>query len=476
MLSPPEPKKARTGSNDGIDEKSDTNNDHCFNVVSLDEWIGGGGVALQSENGFVPLPLVDLRPSKEFEKCHISFQRVRDRCRNNILAGKDEPADRRLPAIPIVNLPFELLQNGQRSCELPPRHIPFAILIPNKFVSSTNKNVVDPLILDFFFASISKATQQSRVKWKVEQVLLEGECSCAVKTLPCEQTCTCLWKQASTLGMLSEPNEALPCPLPRLWQPDPVVENELLPLLLETLAALPTSTQTTKEAFIWDLGCGSGRDICYLAEEYKRARSRSNVNPKISSRSDSDAATTPGEQVQDVTLGKARFIGFDNHKGSAARCLPFWKNRMVDDCTETRLVDLNKVAQFDAMLEEEQQIVNNNYNINGSTATATSQVVLCYCIRFLNRKLLVHIATSKACTTCSLQKGAIFAISHFCKEEDGGPWPFAHPKEKHVLDRSELSKLFGDTNDGDWIILKDSLVTDSDHGRTMIHFIARKDR
>ncbi len=77
--------------------------------------------------------------------------------------------------------------------------------------------------------------------------------------------------------------------------------------------------------------------------------------------------------------------------------------------------------------------------------------------------------------------GTVIAISHFCKSEEGASWNFDHPKESNVLERFELKCLFDNAHENDnncnerrWHILKDDLIVDGDHGRTMIQFIARK--
>mmetsp|Transcript_12402 Transcript_12402/g.22441 ORF Transcript_12402/g.22441 Transcript_12402/m.22441 type:complete len:105 (+) Transcript_12402:249-563(+) len=93
-----------------------------------------------------------------------------------------------------------------------------------------------------------------------------------------------------------------------------------------------------------------------------------------------------------------------------------------------------------------------------------------------------------------LPLGTLIAISHFCKPKEGASWNFDHPRESSVLDRWELKSLFGDDDDDDddalfengkdgekkvvqkkkWKIVKDDIVPDGDHGRTLIQFIAKK--
>ena len=89
-----------------------------------------------------------------------------------------------------------------------------------------------------------------------------------------------------------------------------------------------------------------------------------------------------------------------------------------------------------------------------------------------------------------LPPGTLIAISHFCKPKEGASWNFDHPRESSVLDRWELRSLF--SGDGDavfengkdgekkkvqkkkWKIVKDDIVPNGDHGRTLIQFIAKK--
>ena len=52
-----------------------------------------------------------------------------------------------------------------------------------------------------------------------------------------------------------------------------------------------------------------------------------------------------------------------------------------------------------------------------------------------------------------------------------------HTQEKHVLERNELSDLFGKPTDrgatSPWEILHDEVTQDCDHGRTLVQFVAR---
>lgn len=312
-----------------------------YQIVSVSQWTA------KSDQHQQPIPLVDLRPSSDYHKKHI-------------INGN----------VAVVNLPLKFLLNGQRSCELPPRNTSFAILVPCMYYTRTEFNnvvLLDPELLDFFYATQSKVTKQSRVKWKVEQVLLDDDS---------------LWEEAKQLNILCEDNKNSTTSLqiqPRLWEPNPFVQHDLLPLLLEELAK---STEKTIE--VWDLGSGSGRDICFLAES---------ILPIL-----------PVHEVPHI-----KFVGIDNHKGSAARCRPLWDRRLPQHnaVTFTKQLDLNKIPLFHEFL-----------------SSSSSEVKMFYCVRYMNRKLFHYIANN---STSSFPIGSIFAVTHFCKETMGAPWKFDHP-------------------------------------------------
>ena len=127
-----------------------------YEIVSVTQWLDG------YVNDEMPLPLVDLRSYDEFNKIHLHND-----------AYDAAPL--------IVNLPLATLISGERSCDLPPRHVEFAILVPNnyadKFLSSDKSQCS---IHKLFFAAKSSATQQSRKPWLVRQVILESESLCQI--------------------------------------------------------------------------------------------------------------------------------------------------------------------------------------------------------------------------------------------------------------------------------------------------------
>ena len=111
-----------------------------YQIVDIHKWMNGwnneeilnenaesDGDGAKNIRGSM-LPMVDLRSYEDFEKQHIALHRV-ERCRSerheeqhDIIQHNDN--------VPIINLPLSTLLSGERSCELPPRHVEFAILIP----------------------------------------------------------------------------------------------------------------------------------------------------------------------------------------------------------------------------------------------------------------------------------------------------------------------------------------------------------
>ena len=93
------------------------------------------------------------------------------------------------------------------------------------------------------------------------------------------------------------------------------------------------------------------------------------------------------------------------------------------------------------------------------------RIRLLYGVRFLIRPLFPLLQKF-------LEPGAMIAWSHFTLEEDGS-WGYPHPKTtKFILEFNELESLFGE-KDG-FEILVNKHIRDTDHGRPLQIFIARK--
>lgn len=227
----------------------------------------------------------------------------------------------------IVCLPLSTLLSGERSCELPPRHVSFGIIL-DEIQDESHALCRLERLQEFFFATTSKATQQSRKPWTIPVILVATDE---------------FWEQSKELGIYksvdnSQVASSIFAPHPRLWQPDPMIANLLWPVLEKHLPFLE------EECVIWDLGSGAGRDVCFLAEKIK------------------------------VTgLNKCSILGIDNHKGSAKRCKPFWEHRQIEELAQAKDLNLNKLDLVEKELKE-------------------STVVCTYAVRFLNRKLLAYLA------------------------------------------------------------------------------------
>lgn len=479
-----------------------------YDVIAIHQWLdgcgasgttaaadGGGDTAAKRQ---MILPLVDLRSYDEFNVRHFDLVAMHNKTISSTKNGNQGLAD-----VPIVNLPLSTLISGERSCELPPRHVEFAILIPKQYAQHFLNRDEDCSIHQLFFASQSKSTMQSRKPWLVRQVLIDDDS---------------LWMNANEIGLVqcskggSNKDRGSMFPflsLPRLWKPDPLIASDILPLLKAWLTqkdtdstnssdnrnasqSNPNNTITelpnrTSDGFVLDMGSGAGRDVCYLAEELKQ----------------SQHASLQQDDHYRQHMRSLHFIGIDNHKGSAKRCLPLWKVRGVDDITHSALLNLNTLHQVRDHLMNVSKLLTNPEGIK----PAQQSTILCmYAIRFLNRRLLSYIASSitagdeSSLTTNDpppaahrpikksvhtppsplvLPVGTIFAISHFCKPNEGANWDFDHPKESSVLERRELKNMFtGDNTNGDnkhrWQILKDEIISDGDHGRTLIQFVVKK--
>jgi hypothetical protein len=242
-----------------------------LNVVPLLDWWKGS-----NDDASNRLPLIDLRESQE----------------NGSLDSGNAV---------IVHLPFSTLNSGERSCELPPRHVKFAVLVDEAEATLDEA-------AEFFGRTVSQATQQSRKPWLVEEIVLVNED---------------LWISATLLGILIDTSKESSGPthfqpLARLWQPDPMIPELLWPLLKSRFQTIDLAEVPLE---IWDLGSGAGRDVTFLAE-----------------------------QIKVHGFKNIKLVGVDNHKGSADRCLPLWNHRGVSDITSNMLLDLNKVPAVEEAL------------------------------------------------------------------------------------------------------------------------------
>jgi hypothetical protein len=273
----------------------------------------------------------------------------------------------------IIHMPFSSIM--QRCPQLPPRNVPFAVLISDQAQKEE--------VLEWFAVTKSKYNNSVRIQFPLAFLLVATP---------------------EFLVRIKESEPAPPSPFaPRLWVPDPLVE------VVEPLLLLGSYTRLV------DLGCGSSRDLTYLAER----------TPK----------------------GTVEFIGVDNHPGAPKRCAPLFEYHGVSPTILD--VDLRKEPSWEALLNPPE----------GQLPTIFMSV------RYLNRPLLTHFASSPTVATMTI------AVSHFCRASSIADWPFDHPRPSQVLHRTELSRIFRPPQ---WKILHDKIVIDSDHGRTMQQFIVTR--
>ena len=385
-----------------------------FQTVSLTEWYNNNNnnnnltttistTCSSSSSSDGVLPLIDLRSNIDQTKCPIIIS-------PNHNNQQEQPL--------VVHLPWDSLMNGERSCELPPRNKMFAILFVWK-----SQSLLDD-ITNFFMSTKSKVTGQSRKPWKVSQVILiRQQQQFRNEALALGITPTSTHQQLSIRHSSNHDDDDSSfvfTPLSRLWGPDPLVQNCILPQLKQLLSTTTTTTTNDTTNFkynieVWDLGCGSGRDVCFLAEEMKHFWMNQKNNK-------SHHWYTKKNMLQDYGTNNHpfpfKFVGIDNHKGSAKRCIPLWKHRNVHDITDTKLLDLKKLPLVQNILQE----YHHNHHHHDKNHDEYPLLVI-YAIRFLNRKLIHYMVHSNM-----IESGTIFALSHFCKERDGSPWNFDHPK------------------------------------------------
>ncbi|KDO21496.1 hypothetical protein SPRG_12460 [Saprolegnia parasitica CBS 223.65] len=186
-------------------------------------------------------------------------------------------------------------------------------------------------------------------------------------------------------------------------------------LLFELVPAVVGSKAGPTAAVI-DLACGSGRDMVYFAEEVLA------VQPDLCN----------------------RFIGVNDNRSGRKKGLAFASRRGVGKVVDFIKMDLNRVGPF--------------------SQHAWGPIQCVYGCRFLNRRLFAVIRAL-------VPVGGVVGWMHFCAPPDGSPWRWAHPSQiSDILKLGELRRRFEDCFE----ILVDTVVPDTDHGRPMNVFVARK--
>ena len=212
-------------------ETTNSIRDDSFHVGSFEDWY-------EVRND---LPLLDIRNDHEYY-------------------GKG-----RHSVIGSIHIPLSHVKH--RSYELPPRNNAFAVLVP---ATLQDRQEAIQLIREFFLCQTPLSNNDKKINvnrprapmpWKVPLVLLSEDDT--------------NWKQAKELKCLEESLDDFSSttssssfifrPLPRLWQPDSMVKDILLPRLVELLSLSQPSVKnghgSTVVNEIWDLGAGAGRDV-----------------------------------------------------------------------------------------------------------------------------------------------------------------------------------------------------------------------
>jgi hypothetical protein len=410
----------------------------------------------------------------------------------------------------VVHIPHNELTH--RRFELPPRHVPFAILVnPQLDCMTTRSNAHSGATNDSFLARIlgllsgdgsaveirsdhGNVSDHNVHESGKHQALRPNRLACpwnvAAILLASDET----WRQARQSGVSvrqsdlndteNEQQRVLFQPEPRLWSPDSMVEQVLLPLLVRMVLSTgdgvvnhenhEQATAAARSVEIWDLGAGVGRDVCFLAEELAAAHW-----------SHWRVVTSASPAMPFLIVGlDQRYRDVDQNEA-----IEFWKRRRVESVTCCRCVDLNNVNMVESLLMAanlDGQQSNSPVSINTNRNQCFVQCF--YAVRYWNQPLFAMLV--RAGLDRRLRCGTIVAIAQFGKPYANAPWPFPHPKEKHVLERDELRALFttaaSSTPPTDhtgaaaaaaavpcWNIVHDQVVLDVDHGRTLIQFVAQ---
>jgi hypothetical protein len=385
----------------GIDNMSDSPgvDDGMPPLVTLSEWYAQG------------LPLLDVRATEAPRMLPSLLQPPTEHAQQTQAQQQQQQLPPVRPHFPVVvRIPLEEL--GARSFELPPRHKPFFLLVSADDWHTDDR--LAPLLMGLTTTTtttteqplptrpLRKRPRRTGVPWKVAGVIVDTAAN---------------FRQALELGLVPACTETAPVgisssyvPLPRLWAPDSMVEEILLPLLCE--ATLPmikvgeaittddhaTTKRTLVRRLVWDWGAGSGRDAAFLAEELRWH----------------SGATASWH----VTACDQRY-----HKGGTSAeepCALFFARRGLVECTSCRQADLHTAAVVEELLRQ----------ASSSPAAEDPPSVLAsiYMVRFYKPALVKALAASPL-----VPAGMLLAISHFAVTEPDGEWTFTHPKVRAAL-------------------------------------------
>jgi hypothetical protein len=203
------------------------------------------------------------------------------------------------------------------------------------------------------------------------------------------------------------------------------------------------------------LASGAGRDVAFVAESL--------------------VASAKFSQVDADKISLLSVVAVDHRYRKPAdvqQVTSFFERRGVGPNTQCVCSDASTWNNVEKeMLSQKQPHRSDLDNSSACKENIPAQIAAVYCVRFWKPELVRSIAQAPL-VSHGISIGTVFAISHFCKPSPDALWNFPHPSEKTVLERYELRDLF--LHAGKWEILFDEIALDSDHGRTMIHFVARR--
>lgn len=366
--------------------------------------------------------LLDIRTEIEYHR--IRLERADSSTTDDINNNTNVP-----PNLIVVHIPMEELPN--RLFELPPRSMSFGILasfpkdenttfrfqLENILANNHNNNNTD---------TTTTPKNGSNVKRKVRSATTATTTATPavrrISVLFNAHATTNFWNEVTHNGnglcvvygsTIEDPlspsslQSRYKLPQPRLWQPDPLVQDILLPLLCTKLQhsqqqqQQQQSSSTKQHRFqIWDLASGYGRDVAFLAEELLRMlqtlRSQSISNNLLQSTSTSTAF---------------RVVGLDQRYRNMEQneTLQFWARRQLEHFTEARCIQLQNVN-----------------DVVQDICMAVPPVTCLYAVRYWNQPLMAAIAQTGI--DGKLYPNTVVAVSHFGKASIDAEWNFPHPK------------------------------------------------
>lgn len=317
-----------------------------MNSISLTDWLQLEVVEFPAKGGGGTVPLLDVRDDPSW---WVHIQEPQHESSTGQAETEPQPPLNSLQRsnTTVVWIPSRDLR--QRSYELPPRNLPFAVLYDPPIEDASNRVWREILIPHTVNGLEAKRKQQRG--WDVKHIIA------AEKT------------EAHRLGISMDKVPDI-FPHPKLWAPDSMVEKTLLPILMRDGSS---DTWNTSAKNVYDLGAGSGRDVCFLAEKLLHTR--------------------------------FNFIAVDQRYRNMKEeeCLKFFARRGLRKNTDAIRLDLRRMDEV-------------NLCLNGETKCL-------FMVRFWSRSLVESIASSP-----KLLPGTLFAITHFAKPEKDYKWNFDHPK------------------------------------------------